>query len=165
MTGTFQSGRFQVRRAGEADIEALIATAVETFASTFRGTCSDDDLEAFLKSTYTEANFRAELRQPRSEYLLLEASGETAGYAWIAETEPPACVQGPSPVELVRFYIRTPWQGRGAARLLMEHCVALAREQGYQTMFLGVWEHNTGAAILFRVRLQAGGGARISGWG
>lgn len=139
------SGRYIIRKASEADAEVLSRTAVETFRTTFQGTCADDDLEKFLETAYPEESFREDMRRTRSDYFLIESDGETAGYAWVAETEPPKCVRGPAPVELIRFYVRVPWQGRGAARLLMEHCLAHARALEYGTMFLGVWEHNVRA--------------------
>jgi ribosomal protein S18 acetylase RimI-like enzyme len=139
------SGQYTIRKANEADTGLLARTAVETFRTTFQGTCTDRDLEAFLESAYREENFREEIGRARSDYFLIESGGEAAGYAWVAETAPPECVRGPAPVELVRFYIRAPWQGQAAARLLMEHCLSHARALGYRTMFLGVWEHNVRA--------------------
>lgn len=136
---------YTIRRAGEQDIRRLVEVAVETFRTTFEGTCTASDLAAFLESAYTEAGFREEMRRAHSDYFLIESNGAAAGYAWVARTEAPECVRGALPVELVRFYIRKPWQGRGAAQKLMAHCLEHARGQGYETMFLGVWEHNVRA--------------------
>lgn len=147
------SEEIRIRRAGPADAGRLKAAAVETFEATFRGTCDDGDLERFLAETYTTENFLEELARPFSDYFLIEVGPEdatqTAGFAWLARQPVPPCVTGPGPVELVRFYIRPAWQGRGLGNRLMDHCLAHARQQGYRTMFLGVWEHNTRAQAFY----------------
>ncbi len=147
------SPQLAVRLAGPADAGRLKAAAIETFEATFRGACDDGDLERFLAETYTDSNFLDEIARPHSEYFLLEdatgGAAETAGFAWLARQPVPDCVTGPDPVELVRFYIRPRWQGRGLGRLLMDHCLSRARAQGYKTMFLGVWEHNTRAQAFY----------------
>lgn len=136
------SENYQIRPAGEADAGTLCRAAIETFEATFRGTCTDEDLDAFLKATYTEANFGEEIRREHSYYYLMEEGQETVGFAWLAGGEAPSCVTGSKPVELVRFYIRPAWQARGAGRQLMEHCLREARRLGYESMYLGVWERN-----------------------
>jgi ribosomal protein S18 acetylase RimI-like enzyme len=133
---------YLIRPAREADAGLLRKAAAETFEATFRGTCADEDLDAFLAETYTDGNFLEEMSREHSYYYLMEADGETVGFAWLARTEAPVCVRGRDPVELVRFYIRPAWQSRGAGRRLMEHCLEAARGMGFKTMYLGVWEHN-----------------------
>ena len=58
--------------------------------------------------------------------------------------------KGFRPVELLRFYVESKWHGLGVGQALMERCLALAREEGYQTLWLGVWEHNERALAFYK---------------
>jgi GNAT superfamily N-acetyltransferase len=93
---------------------------------------------------------QAELADPAASFFLAEVDGKLAGYAKLMAGQPPACVVGPAPVELVRFYIDRIWQGTGLSAAFMEHCLKEAKQQGYRTMYLGVWEHNARAHGFYR---------------
>jgi len=140
---------YKMRSASEEDIGCLIEVAIECFETANRGMCHDDDLDEFLAFTYTEANFKRELQMPQSDYFLLEVDGDTVGYAWLAVGETPDCVQGVDPVQLVRFYIRSRWQGKGSGRVMMKYCQEYARCMGYRTMYLSVWKHNLRAQLFY----------------
>jgi ribosomal protein S18 acetylase RimI-like enzyme len=141
---------YKIRRAREEDIGCLIEVAIECFDTANRGMCHDDDLDEFLALTYTEENFKRELQMPKSDYFLLETDDDTVGYAWLAAGETPDCVEGVDPVQLVRFYIRPQWQGKGSGRALMKHCQKYARSMGYRTIYLSVWEHNAHAQLFYK---------------
>ena len=93
-----------------------------------------------------------ELSDPSCLTLLIESDdGQMAGYAQVSRHPPPPCVTGPVPVELARFYVDRPWQGRGVAQRLMAAVADAAAELGGQTVWLGVWEQNP-RAIAFYVK-------------
>jgi ribosomal protein S18 acetylase RimI-like enzyme len=73
-----------------------------------------------------------------------------AGYAYLAWSRPPAVVTGPTPLELKRVYIDTPWHGRGLAQTLMADVLRRATEYGAKTMWLSVWEHNFRAQAFYK---------------
>lgn len=140
---------YKIRSAHMADIRCLMEVAIECFECANRGICRDDDLDEFLAFTYTEAKIKRELQMPQSDYFLLEADNDTAGYAWLAAGETPDCVKGADPVQLVRFYIRPRWQGKGAGRFMMKYCQEYAFSIGYRTMYLSVWEYNLRAQLFY----------------
>jgi GNAT superfamily N-acetyltransferase len=51
-------------------------------------------------------------------------------------------ILGPKPVELQRIYVDPTQIGGGVGATLMESSLEKARSLGYQTIWLGVWEHN-----------------------
>jgi ribosomal protein S18 acetylase RimI-like enzyme len=52
------------------------------------------------------------------------------------------CVTGPQAVELERIYADPKLIGAGVGKTLLNTCIKLARAEGFQTLWLGVWEHN-----------------------
>ena len=59
-------------------------------------------------------------------------------------------ITGDKPVELVRLYVSRESLGRGVGAALMQACIGEAKQQGYQTLWLGVWEHNSRAQAFYR---------------
>lgn len=136
-----------LRRAGAADRDLLVALGRETFFDTFVGTCSEEDMDLFLRESFAPAKVEKELQQPGSYFFLLScAEGEVLGYARlfddpdIGETLPEEYRTGA--IELVRFYLKRKAFGTGAAQLLMEHCLNESRQLGCTRIYLGVWEKN-----------------------
>ncbi len=56
----------------------------------------------------------------------------------------------PKPVELQRLYVSTEAHGLGLGRLLVERIEGIAREEGWETLWLGVWEDNFKAHGFYR---------------
>ena len=107
-------------------------------------------MERYVAEHFGPALQEAELRDPRPITLVAEADGRAAGYAQLASGAAPPVVTGPAPIEIVRFYVDSPWHGRGVAQTLMGAAVAAARTAGSRTLWLGVWERNARAIAFYR---------------
>ncbi len=122
-----------------------------SFVDAFGALNDPDHLQAYLAASYTPARQHQELLDPAIATLVAEIDGAMAGYAQIrAGDYLPACVSGPKPIELWRFYVGSPWIGRGIALPLMEAAKAEARARQGQTLWLGVWEINARAIAFYR---------------
>lgn len=151
--------RLTIRRAGAEDADELAAFAARIFAETYGADNRPEDLAAHLRSAYGLPQQRREIADADYITLLAGAAGELAGFAQVRRQQPPSCVTGPSPVELYRFYVDTPWQGRGLAAQLMMAVQRAAAELGGETVWLSVWERNPRAVAFYAKQgfLDAGG--------
>jgi ribosomal protein S18 acetylase RimI-like enzyme len=140
-----------IRRATVADAEALAQIGARTFFETFAADNTPEDMRMFLASTWRPDLQRAEILDPGLDTLLAcDAGGALAGFAQLRVAHPPAGIAVRSPVELKRFYVDKPWQGRGLARTLMEAAELAARTRGARELWLGVWERNERAQAFYR---------------
>jgi ribosomal protein S18 acetylase RimI-like enzyme len=142
--------RVVVRRATTADAALLADLAARTFYDTFADSNTPEDMERFLSSTYSEEIQRKEIEDPSLTTLLVECDGAPAGFAQIKAGKTPACVKGPSPIEIKRFYVDKAFHGRGVAQELMGEAEEVGRAAGAKTIWLGVWEHNDRAIAFYR---------------
>ncbi len=147
-----------IRRAVPRDAEILAEFASRTYAETFGEFTDPRDLEEFLSSQYGTRQQRVEITSSEIRTLIVENEDQMIGYAQVRRGPVPECVSGEFPLELWRFYIDRPWQGKGAAQDLMKAAKASAIELGGRTLWLGVWEDNS-RAIAFYARH----GFRIAG--
>ena len=90
------------------------------------------------------------MADPASTFLIAEVDGVAAGYARLHAGEPAEGIEGGRPIELVRLYAFREWHGRGIGEALMRACLNAAREAGYETIWLGVWEKNARALAFYR---------------
>jgi ribosomal protein S18 acetylase RimI-like enzyme len=139
-----------IRRAKPEDAGLLAELGARTFSETFAADNSPEDLAAYLAASFSPARQRAELNDPASAAFIAEVGGLAAGYAQLHAGEPAEGVKGSKPVELVRLYVSREWLGCGVGEALMRACVDGARQAGYETIWLGVWERNGRAQAFYR---------------
>ena len=139
-----------IRRAAESDADALAELGRSTFSETFAKDNRPEDMERYLSSTFGPELQRRELRDPKRRIAIAWDGSEAVGYFHLAESEPDPSVAGPKPIELVRLYVDARRLGLGVGAALMRECVALARREGFETLWLGVWEKNLRAQAFYR---------------
>jgi GNAT superfamily N-acetyltransferase len=139
------------RVATPADAAALAALGERTFRGTFGPANDPADIDAYCAETYGIELQRREITDPARHIVLAYAGDTLVGYAQLSDGHRFACVTGPAPIEVLRFYVDAPWHGRGVASRLMAETVSAAVARGARTMYLAVWEHNP-RAIAFYAR-------------
>ena len=143
---------FAFRAATAADAAPLAEFAERTFRETFGPDNRPEDMERYIAVSYGASRQRAEILDPALETVLAEAGAALAGFVQLRRGPAPACVNGPAPVEVWRFYVDRPWQGRGLAA----RGGLLARlGRGITALKLVGEEHLLGAAGLVSRNLQA----------
>jgi len=147
---TSRNPALNIRRASNEDAQLLAELGARTFAETFASENSPEDMAAYLAASFSVERLTAELRDPLSVFFIAEVEGRAAGYAKLHAGEVSADVEGPRPIELARLYVAQAWLGRGVGPALMGRCVDEAREMGFQTIWLGVWERNQRAQAFYR---------------
>jgi diamine N-acetyltransferase len=143
-------GAFSIRRGSSADAAALAALASRVFQDTFGAVNDPGDMALYLSRTYGRAHQARELADPDISTIVAESEAELVGFAQLRAGRAPPSVAGPDPVELQRFYVDRPWQGRGIAQALMEAVRNEAVRRGAGTLWLGVWERNDRARGFYR---------------
>ena len=139
-----------VRRGRPADAKLLADLAANTFRETYAVQNRPDDMALYVSMVYGLSQQEAELHNPEMTTLLAEVDGQLAGYAQLRASAVPDCVMGVTPLELWRFYVAAPWQGRGVAQALMQSVEMEARAHEADTLWLGVWERNERAKAFYR---------------
>ena len=142
--------RMQIAPATVEHAAELAEFGARTFYETFAADNTAEDMRLHLASAWSPDLQRAELMNPRIDTLLARVAGALAGFAQLRAGHAPPSVATVAPVELLRFYIDKPWQGRGLARELMQAVERQARARGARALWLGVWERNQRAQAFYR---------------
>ena len=151
-----------IRRATVADAPALASFAARCFVDAYAAQNTPDDMATYVAHAFTVERTRAELADDAVIALVAHgAAGDFTGYAIVGHgRETPACVTGPAPVELRRFYVAHAHHGAGLAQALMTATLDAARALGGRTLWCSVWMRNPRAIRFYgRQRFVAVGTA------
>lgn len=139
-----------LRVATPSDAPLLTALGRRLFEDTFAPHNTPEDMAIYLAEAFGEAKQRAELLEPGATWWIAEdASGEPAGYVRLRMGAGHPGVQANRPAEVSRLYADRAHHGRGVGAALLARCIAEARRQGADVLWLGVWEHNVRAIAFY----------------
>jgi ribosomal protein S18 acetylase RimI-like enzyme len=148
-----------IRDASIEDVAALAAFAANAFYDTYRGHGDPKEIADYVAEHLSVSAVTALAHDPGSTIILGELGSQLAGYAVLKTEEPPSCVTGPNPIELVRLYLDQEFLGRGFGEKLLLEVHAQAKRLGANTLWLGVYDRND-RAVRFYERL---GFTRVGG--
>jgi ribosomal protein S18 acetylase RimI-like enzyme len=132
-----------IRRILIAEAPVLSKMAKQTFYDTFTGTCTEEDMQAFLEQYYNLEQIKKELSNPDDYCFFAEINGEPVGYIrFMEDSSNFAEVNKWKSLELKRLYVLKEYHGKGIAQKLMEFFIAFAEQYQYELVWLGVWEYN-----------------------
>lgn len=139
-----------VRVATTSDAELLAQLGATTFIDTFAADNTPSDMAMYVAGAFRADVQHGELADPRHRVLFAERAGEAVGYAMLRDGTPANGVAGFDPVEIARLYAAKRFIGAGIGAALMQRCLAESATRGHDTIWLGVWEHNTRAIAFYR---------------
>jgi ribosomal protein S18 acetylase RimI-like enzyme len=148
-----------MRNASIQDVAALAAVAANAFSDTYRGHGDPKEIADYVAEHLSVSAVTALARDPGSTIILGEFGSQLAGYAVLKAEEPPSCVTGANPIQLVRLYLDQGFLGRGFGEKLLLEVHAQAKRPGANTLWLGVYDRNV-RAVRFYERL---GFTRVGG--
>ena len=131
-----------IRRAIPGDVDRLAELARRTFVAAFGEYNTAENMAQYLDKAFSREQLLAELADKANTFIWAEQTGIPAGYAKLRRGAVRVCLSGPKPVELERMYADIDKIGSGIGKTLLHTAVKIAQSEGYQTMWLGVWEFN-----------------------
>ncbi len=142
----------RIRRATPDDAKLLTDLSYTTFWDAFahHPKNAPDDLDHYMRQAFNQGQIAAELADERSIFLIAELEGKPAGYAKLITDSTEDGITAARPIELSRLYSHQEYIGKGVGQNLMDACFSLARENGHDVMWLGVWEYNPRAQAFYR---------------
>jgi len=139
-----------IREAGPADAEFVADMARRTFIDSFAEHNTAENMRIFLEEQFPKERQMAEIGAAGRHFLLAYADGEPAGYVSLRVGDPPGELQGEKAIEIVQLYSEKKMIGKGIGPVLMQAALDLAREKGFDWVWLGVWEHNHRAKAFYQ---------------
>lgn len=144
-------GHVQIRRALTTDAKLLSELSAVTFFDTFYGTCTDEDMQQFLTKYFNEEQVNEELREANDFYFIAFIYEKAVGYIRMKEEESDVPgIKDQKGIELKRLYVLKEYHSKKVGAALMEFVLQFAADNGYELVWLGVWEHNERAKNFYK---------------
>lgn len=132
----------------------LVDLGKRTFFDTFATQNNPDDIAQYLKKAFSPQQIQTEILASNSLFLLVyptsEATCTPVGYAKLLRHSTEPSVLGRKPIELGRLYVDKSAIGQGYGARLMQACLERATCEGFETIWLGVWERNYRAQAFYK---------------
>ncbi len=141
---------FSFRTAGEMDVDSLREFSKRLFITTYAAQNTPENMALYCRDAFSVKNFAEDFSRENVQYLLATENEQMAGYAKLILGKSGSSEIPPTGVELARFYMDTPFQGRGLATAFMAYCQYWVRQQGYLSIQLGVWPQNPRAVRFYQ---------------
>ncbi len=138
-------------RCTSSDLEQLITISRETFEAAFKEANDPTDFQNYMDFAFDRDKLLSELKIEKSKFYFVKEKEELVGYFKVNEGEAQTDVKDFDSFELERIYVVESHQGRKIGATMLQNVLELAKKEGKQYVWLGVWEENT-AAIRFYQR-------------
>ena len=139
------AGEPVIRRATPDDAGVVSQLATRTFTETFGHLYPAEDLQAFLRDSYSVAKQAVILGHPDYAIWLLERDGEAVGHAAAGPCGLPHPEVAAGDGELKRLYVLKDCQNGGWGGRLLGAALDWLQRDGPRTLWIGVWSGNLGA--------------------
>ena len=138
----------ETRSGTPEDALCLGVLATQVFLDTYATNGIRSDLAREALSVYSQETFAARLADPNTCFILAEVKGHLVAFAEVALGR--ACpAPGFAQVEVARLYVQRNFQRLGIGRTLVLGAERLAREHGFESVWLTAWSGNIPALAFY----------------
>ncbi|KAH7123074.1 acyl-CoA N-acyltransferase [Dactylonectria macrodidyma] len=141
---------FTVRLATLAEAQKIAKLGADVFTITFGHSVPPHKLQAYIEERYTPPAVTTLLEDPEKRtYVATNEDCRILGFATMAYETNKACIEDvQSTIELQRVYVDTAVLGKGLSFRLARTIEKQAKEEGFQNIWLSVWEeHGSGHKV------------------
>ncbi|HSL28908.1 MAG TPA: GNAT family N-acetyltransferase [Anaerolineales bacterium] len=139
-----------IRYATLADAHILAELGAKTFQDTFSTDNTPENMDAYLKASFSPEIQLRELSEPDVIFLIAESEGIPVAYAQLLMKSMDESIKGARPLEVRRIYASQEYRGKGVGKALMRAIIEEARQRGCDCVWLGVWEKNQRAIDFYK---------------
>lgn len=139
----------RIRAANPHDADLLSALGTKTFYDTFASFHDEEDIQLYLKKAYNPELIAQNLSNKDIAYFIVSDDDTAIGYTKLLLDAQHPLLKNKS-VELEKIYVLENYLGKKAGKYLMNHALTYAKQEGYKTLFLGVWQENHRAVNFYK---------------
>lgn len=139
-----------ITQASSSHAAILAELSVTTFREAFEKDNNPEDFKTYMDEAFSVAQITRDIEEPGSTFYMVYDNTEPIAYARLRQsTEVNHLFPDKKIIELHRLYTRQHHIGKGIGKTLMDHCLSSAKENGFELIWLGVWEHNQRAQTFY----------------
>ena len=139
-----------IKKVGTKDIDQLQEIGRQTFFETFASVNTAENMNEYLKNSFSTEKLKNELSDPHSEFYFAINTTDVIGYLKVNFGQSQTEIKEENALEIERIYVLKAFHGEKIGQLLYEKAIEVAREKGVDYVWLGVWEENSRAIRFYQ---------------
>lgn len=131
-----------IKKVGKESVEIISSLAITTFYETYAPYNSEADMLLYTGEHYNNTKITEEIELPDVQYFLAWINDIPVGFAKLRNIKQPDFLTHTRNVEIERIYVLQQFQQLRIGKALIDTCMNAARQQGFEVIWLGVWQQN-----------------------
>lgn len=133
------------RKCTTQDLEELLRISRKTFIDAFEAVNEPEDFWAYMDKAFSRESLTEQLNNKNVHFYFAFLNDELTGYFKLNEAGAQTDINDKDSIEIERIYVLEEHQGKRLGQRFLEEITAIAKRKNAGYLWLGVWEHNTGA--------------------
>lgn len=134
-----------IRLATPADAPRLRELSEFTFRDTYTEYNTPENMEKHVDKNFSLLQIETELADSTNQYMVCENGKDLIAFVKLVKDHSTEGLNEERVVEIERIYVLEAFHGQQLGRKLIDFCDEWAKGQGFDVIWLGVWEHNQNA--------------------
>jgi diamine N-acetyltransferase len=131
-----------IKQAETVDAKLISVLGSVSFYEAYFEQDTAHDLANYIHESFELNKIRAEIEDKNAAFFIIYLDQKAVGYAKLREGSKADCIKSKNSIELQRIYTIERVYGKGIGEILLKHCLEIAKQRGFETLWLGVWEEN-----------------------
>jgi len=140
----------EIKPAGRPEADLIADIARKTFMETYGEMNTPENMEVYLNSQFSDEKLLEELQHPRTRFFLAYLDGIPAAFTKVRDDRKAKKLEEIKAIEIQRIYVLQEYQGFSLGKAMLDMIKDLARKDGYQTIWLQVWQKNNKAIRFYQ---------------
>ena len=132
-------------KASIEDAAIISELGVTTFYETYADYNTKADMLLYTQEHYSISRIVEEIKVQEEQYFIAKFENKPVGFAKMRNVKNPEFLQNTRNIEIERIYVLKQYQKLRAGKALIDYCIEAAKEEGFEIVWLGVWNQNLNA--------------------
>ncbi len=139
-----------ITKAEITDAPLLTSLGITTFLEAFAADNRKEDMDKYIAEEMNIGKITEELNDKENLFFLAWWNDVLVGYSNMRAIKIPEQLKGRKPIELERLYVLKEHHEKKIGAALLNTCLTHAITHKFDTIWLGVWEHNYRAVNFYK---------------
>ena len=132
----------EIRRADEHDVRLLSVLASTTFYEAYFEQDDPHNLSDYITDSFSVESIALQLTEPATTFFIAFIEGKAVAYVKLDAASRDPSITTARTIELKRLYSLERVWGKGIGEALLSHCEKFAIDNGFDSIWLSVWQEN-----------------------
>lgn len=139
---------FRLQKASTRNYKTLAAIGRATFIENFAHLNDPEDFNDYITKAFYPYKILIDVEQPNTDFYIVWHEGKAIAYCRINFDTQVEELLDKKQMEIQQIYVLSGFKGQKIGSIMLDKAISLAKNSGYERIWLGVWEQNP-AAIAF----------------